>query len=337
MSSAARAATAAGCFAAAVALCRAPPSPQCPPPRVPAADPEPEPELEPEPEPEPEPQPTPQPKAVRYYDSDFEWSSVVAPGAAAVARHGPFLPPERAALLEVEAASHWDEFYRRHAAGFFKPRNYLLHCFPELAADADAPPRRTVLEVGCGAGDTAFSLLELNPSLTVLACDFSPEAVATTRRSALYAKHAATGRCQAFVWDLTSAQLPAELAGLTGRLDAVVSVFVLSAIAPEHHAAVASRLVALLKPGSGVALVRDYGLYDLSQVRYKPGQRIGENFYARQDGTRTYYFSEQGLAQLFARSGCEVVDSRMCTVINRNRKKKLDMKRVFAQGRFRKL
>jgi hypothetical protein len=27
----------------------------------------------------------------------------------------------------------------------------------------------------------------------------------------------------------------------------------------------------------------------------------------------------------------------MCTVINRNRKKKLDMKRVFAQGRFRRL
>ena len=65
----------------------------------------------------------------------------------------------------------------RHGGRFFKPRHYLLHCFPELAA----PGRRTVLEVGCGAGDTAFSLLELNPDLTVLACDFSATAVATVR------------------------------------------------------------------------------------------------------------------------------------------------------------
>ena len=65
----------------------------------------------------------------------------------------------------------------QHGGRFFKPRHYLLHCFPELAA----PGRRTVLEVGCGAGDTAFSLLELNPDLTVLACDFSATAVATVR------------------------------------------------------------------------------------------------------------------------------------------------------------
>ena len=44
-----------------------------------------------------------------------------------------------------------------------------------------------------------------------------------------------------------------------GQLDAVVAVFVLSAIAPDKHADVVARLVRLLKPGSGVALVRDYG------------------------------------------------------------------------------
>jgi len=31
-----------------------------------------------------------------------------------------------------------------------------------------------VVEVGCGAGDTAFSLLQLNPDLVVYASDFSP-------------------------------------------------------------------------------------------------------------------------------------------------------------------
>ena len=39
----------------------------------------------------------------------------------------------------------------------------------------------------------------------------------------------------------------------------MVAVFVLSAIAPDKHADAVARLVRLLKPGSGVALVRDYG------------------------------------------------------------------------------
>jgi methyltransferase-like protein 6 len=194
-----------------------------------------------------------------------------------------------------------------------------------------------VLEVGCGAGDTAFSLLELNPSLDVLACDFSATGVETTKADPLYAKHHAAGRCKAFVWDLTVPDLPQEIAGLAGKIDAVVAVFVMSAIAPSQHSGVAERLVNLLRPGSGVALVRDYGLYDLSQVRYKPGQRISENFYMRQDGTRTYYFTVDELSRLWERAGCEAVQCKMCTVINRNRKKKLDMKRVFAQGRFRRL
>jgi methyltransferase-like protein 6 len=76
--------------------------------------------------------------------------------------------------------------------------------------------------------------------------------------------------------------------------------------------------------------------YDLSQVRYKPGQRISENFYVRQDGTRAYYFTVDELSHLWSAGGCEVIECKMCTVINKNRKKKLDMKRVFAQGRFRR-
>jgi methyltransferase-like protein 6 len=69
-------------------------------------------------------------------------------------------------------------------------------------------------------------------------------------------------------------------------------------------------------------------------VRYKPGQRISDNFYVRQDGTRAYYFTVDELSQLWSSCGCDVIECKMCTVINKNRKKKLDMKRVFAQGRF---
>jgi SAM-dependent methyltransferase len=68
-------------------------------------------------------------------------------------------------------------------------------------------------------------------------------------------------------------------------VDVVSLIFVLSAIHPDKFQQALHSASAILKPG-GVLVFRDYGLYDMAQLRFGRGNKIGDNFYVRQDGTR---------------------------------------------------
>lgn len=82
---------------------------------------------------------------------------------------------------------------------------------------------------------------------------------------------------------MQSSSLVSELP--TGGVNLISCVFVLSAISPDQHSAVATSLAAVSRPGS-VLLFRDYAVNDMAMVRFKPGSKIAERFYVRQDGTR---------------------------------------------------
>lgn len=228
----------------------------------------------------------------------------------------------------------------------------------------DAGPK-VVLEVGAGAGNTAFPILahNQNSKLKLHACDFSKKAVEVMRSHAEYN----TGLMQADVWDVAGEELPPGVQENT--VDVVLMIFIFSALSPLQWEQAVRNIHRVLKPGGEVCF-RDYGRGDLAQVRFKKGRYLEENFYIRGDGTRVYFFEKDELARIWsgvfdnetsARESTDGtsettpdppasepsaakdepqlfeidelgVDRRMLV----NRAKKLKMYRCWMQGRFRK-
>ncbi|KJP87603.1 hypothetical protein AK88_02771 [Plasmodium fragile] len=123
-----------------------------------------------------------------------------------------------------------------------------------------------------------------------------------------------------------------------GTVDIVLLIYVLSSVQPEKMKNVIYHSYNYLKRG-GYVLLRDYGLYDLAQVRFanKKEKKISENFYVRGDKTFVYFFKTEELRSLFCENGFfEEVQNRYITRIVKNRKRNLEMKRIWVQSIFRK-
>ncbi|XP_077351550.1 tRNA N(3)-cytidine methyltransferase METTL2 isoform X2 [Festucalex cinctus] len=276
-------------------------------------------------------------------------------------------PPTLLEDFDSRANEYWNDFYTIHENRFFKDRHWLFTEFPELAPaclhdqrshpddsgnhhspqfslDASGDVTRLnptdfpgssatyrILEVGCGVGNTVFPILKTNndPGLFVYCCDFSSTAVELVKANPEYDAR----RCFPFVHDLSDdgAAYPIP----DGSLDVVVLIFVLSALHPDKMRASVGRLARLLKPG-GVMLLRDYGRYDMAQLRFKKGRCLSENFYVRGDGTRVYFFTQDELHDIFTEAGLGKMENLVDRRLQVNRGKQLTMYRVWIQCKYRR-
>ena len=71
-------------------------------------------------------------------------------------------------------------------------------------------------------------------------------------------------------------------------------------------------------------------------IRFKPGSKIGENFYTRQDGTRSYFFQESEVEQLGQAAGLVSYQNEFVARRTVNVKEGVDVARNFVQSKFRK-
>lgn len=236
----------------------------------------------------------------------------------------------QACKLEENAQKYWDQFYKRNGTNFFKDRHWTTREFKELLGDIPNKNNETIrmLEIGCGVGNLLFPLIEEGSEMEFYACDFSPRAIEFVQNHELYKNN----KIYAFRSDLTKDELYEHL---KKEMDLVTLVFVLSAIHPDKFSECLKNIHRVLKPG-GIVLFRDYGVNDMTQIRFKPGHKIFDNFYMRQDGTRSYFFQLDELKELFLSNGFEEIIVSYIETKTVNKKEGIDVPRVFVQGKFMK-
>ncbi|WVZ62850.1 hypothetical protein U9M48_012545 [Paspalum notatum var. saurae] len=296
-----------------------------------------------------------------YHSRDFEWEDLRAEVEAdpAFSYHlSPFPGQAAAAPGTASSPQHpseaWRCFHRRHASGkFFKERRYLLKEFPELPNSKECAK---ILEVGCGNGSTAVSILRSNESISVFACDCSKDTLEKANEIISNTKGIdVKDRFRPFLMDVSKENFPdwlfckacrnpshhklrkehpvflRENQCCVGGMDFVTMIFTLSAIPFTLMPTAIEQCVSVLKPG-GLLLFRDYGLYDMTMLRFLPHQRVGFREYMRSDGTLSYFFTLDTVRELFLAAGLIELELEYCCVKSVNRKNGKKMQRYKTSG-----
>ena len=203
--------------------------------------------------------------AAEYHDDDFEWETLLEDGRRAILRQ---LEERRVDAMVHDSAQSgservdqidrdWEDFHAQHSLGkFFKEKRYLPIEFPQLRT-----PNITIGEIGCGCGSAMIPVLRDNPTATAVACDVSATAVSVFQDAALPGAGIDSSRVRLSVNDFPDTS-PFE----DESVDVAMIIFTLSAFHPRDMKRVVEVARRGLKP-DGLVVVRDYGLYDMAQVR----------------------------------------------------------------------
>ena len=227
------------------------------------------------------------------------------------------------------SSEKWDKFYNIHTNKFFKDRHWLFTEFPELKENTLGGKK--LFEVGCGVGNTIFPIIEHSEAdgIFIYGCDFSLTAINIVKANCLYDEN----KCSAFVCDISEEKMDIPIP--EESIDIITIIFVLSALNPYDMSHCIRNITRYLKPG-GYILFRDYGRFDLAQLRFKNGRCLSDNFYARGDGTKVYFFTQEELHKLFTDSGLEKVQNITDRRLQVNRARKLKMYRIWIQCKYQK-
>lgn len=224
------------------------------------------------------------------------------------------------------ASKAWDQFYTTNTSNFFKDRHWPIK---EFSDELDTKEYLNLLECGCGTGNLVFPLLQ-KTNFTIYCCDFSTVGIDLIRNNPLFDPK----RVIPFVCDLTSNTLGVTVPDLS--IDVVSMLFVLSAIPPDKMLTALRNIVRTMKSGSKL-IFRDYGKYDAAQLRFKPVNFINIDsvgYYVRSDNTFSYFFTCQEIIQLFTSLGLTVLDCVYRKSLVANRKRQVQMERIFVQAKF---
>ncbi|KUF94576.1 Aquaporin-9 [Phytophthora nicotianae] len=201
---------------------------------------------------------------------------------------------------EKEAAKSWDKFYKRNSTNFYKDRHYLHLVFQDLGVVPQAGKTRRYWRLAAGWTQPLYD----------------------------------EARVVASVCDITKDSLP-DAAFANGGVDFVLLLFCLSALHPDKMKAAVKKVVAAIKPG-GKLFFRDYGRYDQAQLRFRPGCKLQDNFYVRQDNTRAYYFTTEEVDKIFTEAGLVPVENEYIRRQYANRQQNVVRFRVWVHAIFEK-
>ena len=233
------------------------------------------------------------------------------------------------------ASNNWDQFYRRHRTNFFKDRHYMEDEFPELDSFSQGTKTCNILEAGCGVGNTVLPLVKKHSNIKFFATDFSQKAIQLLNSKVSQLNYEDCKRVEAFVGDISRSSVVSlfQEHEVFCRMNIVMMIFSMSAIPPERHVQTVRNVFDALVPG-GVVLFRDYARCDHTQLKFTDDNRLGKNYYVRQDGTLTYFFQKDDLVKMFETNGFDEIESKFVERVLENRHTGDRMSRIWIHARF---